>query len=156
MRWQWRTPWPESASELYRPRDFRLSTKIVRSANFFVDRWCHMFSVTDPYGRILGFADRSRYYFFQVAPQLYSRGWVGPVSDPLLLRKSGSAGNRTRTSGSVAGTLTTRPQRRWKWRTPTENYRRAYAGDLVGTRAGLTLWKRDGLFSLPGGIPNNL
>jgi hypothetical protein len=27
---------------------------------------------------------------------------VGPVPDPLLLRKSGSAGNRTRTSGSVA------------------------------------------------------
>jgi hypothetical protein len=30
-------------------------------------------SVTDPYGRILGFLDRSRYFFFQVAPQLYSR-----------------------------------------------------------------------------------
>jgi hypothetical protein len=27
---------------------------------------------------------------------------VGPVPDPLLLRKSGSAGNRIRTSGSVA------------------------------------------------------
>jgi hypothetical protein len=26
---------------------------------------------------------------------------VDPVPDPLLLRKSGSAGNRTRTSGSV-------------------------------------------------------
>jgi hypothetical protein len=33
---------------------------------------------------------------------LYSRGWVDPVPDPLLLRKSSSAGNRTRTSGSVA------------------------------------------------------
>jgi hypothetical protein len=53
--------------------------------------------------RILGFLDRSRYFFFQAAPQLYSRGWVDPVPDPLLLRKSGSAGNRTRTS---------RPQRR--------------------------------------------
>jgi hypothetical protein len=52
--------------------------------------------------RILGFLDRSRYFFFQVAPQLYSRGWVDPVPDPLRLRKSGSAGNRTRTSGSVA------------------------------------------------------
>jgi hypothetical protein len=38
----------------------------------FVDRGCHVFSVTDPYGRILGFLDRSRYFFFQVAPQLYS------------------------------------------------------------------------------------
>jgi hypothetical protein len=34
--------------------------------------------------------------------QLYSRGWVDPFPDPLLLRKSGSAGNWTRTSGSVA------------------------------------------------------
>jgi hypothetical protein len=46
--------------------------------------------------------------FYQVAPQLYSRGWVDPVPDPLLdfllffPRKSGSAGNRTRASGSVA------------------------------------------------------
>jgi hypothetical protein len=59
-------------------------------------------SVTDSYGLILGFLDRSRYFFFQAAPQLYSGGWVNPVPDPLLLRKSGSAGSRTRTSGSVA------------------------------------------------------
>jgi hypothetical protein len=39
--------------------------------------------------------DRNRYFFFQVAPHLSSRGWVGPVPDPLLLRKSGSAGNGT-------------------------------------------------------------
>jgi hypothetical protein len=32
-----------------------------------------MVSATDPPGRILGFLDRSRYYFFQVAPQLYSQ-----------------------------------------------------------------------------------
>jgi hypothetical protein len=59
-------------------------------------------SVTDPHGRILGFLDRSRYFFFQVALHLYARGLVDPVPDPLLLRKSGSAGNRTRASGSVA------------------------------------------------------
>jgi hypothetical protein len=41
-----------------------------------------MVSVTDPYGCIPGFLDRSRYYFFQVAPQLYSRGWVDPAPDP--------------------------------------------------------------------------
>jgi hypothetical protein len=58
-------------------------------------------SVTDPYGCILGFLDRSRYFFFQVAPQLYSRGCADPVPD-LLLRKSGNAGNRKRTSGSAA------------------------------------------------------
>jgi hypothetical protein len=44
----------------------------------------------------LGFLDRSHYFFIQVAPQLSSRGWVGTVPDPLLLRKSGRAGNRTR------------------------------------------------------------
>jgi hypothetical protein len=30
----------------------------------------------NPYGRILGFLDRSRYFFFQVAPQLYSQGYL--------------------------------------------------------------------------------
>jgi hypothetical protein len=44
---------------------------------------------------VFSFLDRIRYYFFQVAPQLYSRGWVDPVPDPMLLRKSGSAANRT-------------------------------------------------------------
>jgi hypothetical protein len=93
-----KAPWPESASELYQPSDRRWSAKLMTT---FADRGCHV-SVTDPYGRILGYLDRSRYFFFQVVPQLYSRGWVGSVPDPLLLRKSGSAGNRTRTSGSVA------------------------------------------------------
>jgi hypothetical protein len=63
---------------------------------------CRIVSVTNPYGRILRFLDRSRYYFFQVAPYLYSRGWVDFVPDPLFLRKSGSARNWTRISGSVA------------------------------------------------------
>jgi hypothetical protein len=49
-----------------------------------------------PYGRILGFLTQIRYVFFQVAPQFYSQGWVDPVPDPLILRKSGSAGNWTR------------------------------------------------------------
>jgi hypothetical protein len=44
----------------------------------------------------LCFLNRSRYFFIQVAPQLTSRGWVDPVPDPLLLRKSGSARGRTR------------------------------------------------------------
>jgi hypothetical protein len=79
------TSWCESASE--RARDRRLSAKLVPN---FADRVCHVVSVTDPYGRILGFLDRSRYFFFQVAPQLYSRGWVDPVPEPILLRKSGS------------------------------------------------------------------
>jgi hypothetical protein len=61
----------------------------------FADRGCCVVSATDPPGRSLGFLDRSRYYFFQVALQLSSQGWVNPVPDPLLLRKSGSSGNRT-------------------------------------------------------------
>jgi hypothetical protein len=38
----------------------------------------------------------------QVASQVSSRGWVDPVPDPLLLRKSGRAGNEPGTSGPVA------------------------------------------------------
>jgi CBS-domain-containing membrane protein len=55
------TPWPESASELYRPSDRRLAMKLVPD---FADRGCHVVSVTDPYGRILGFLDRTNYYDF--------------------------------------------------------------------------------------------
>jgi hypothetical protein len=93
------TPWPESVSELYRPIDRRLSATLVPT---FVDRGCRLVRVTDPYGSNLDFLDRSRYFFSQVAPQLHSRGWVNPVPGPVLLRKCGSAENRTRTSGSVA------------------------------------------------------
>jgi hypothetical protein len=70
-----------------------MSAKLVPT---LADRGCRVVSATESHGRILGFIDRSRYYFFQIAPQLYSRGWVDPVPDPLLLRKSGSDGNRTR------------------------------------------------------------
>jgi hypothetical protein len=55
-----------------------------------------VFSVANPHGRNFDFLDRSRYYFFLVAPQLSLRGWVDHVPDPLLLTKSGTAGNRTR------------------------------------------------------------
>jgi hypothetical protein len=48
----------------------RLSAKLMPT---FADRRCRVVSSTDPHGRILGFLDRSRYYFFQIAPQLYSR-----------------------------------------------------------------------------------
>jgi hypothetical protein len=44
----------------------------------FAHRGRRVVGATDPHGRILGFLDWSRYYFFQVAPQLCSRGWVGP------------------------------------------------------------------------------
>jgi hypothetical protein len=53
------TVWPESASELYRPSDCRLSAKLLPT---FADRGCHVVSVTDPYVRIIAFLDRSRYF----------------------------------------------------------------------------------------------
>jgi hypothetical protein len=93
------TPWPECTIELYRPSDRRLSAKLVPT---FADRRCHMVSVTDSYGHILDFLDRSRYFFLYIAPQLYSRDWVDPVPNPILLTKRGRARNRTRTSGFVA------------------------------------------------------
>jgi hypothetical protein len=61
------TPRPESD----RPSDRRLSAKLLPT---FTDRGCHVVNVTDPYGSILCFLDRSRYFSFQVAPRLYSRG----------------------------------------------------------------------------------
>jgi hypothetical protein len=51
------------------PTDRRLSVKLVPT---FADRGCRVVRATDPQSRILGFLDRSRYCFFQVAPQLYS------------------------------------------------------------------------------------
>jgi hypothetical protein len=38
------------------------------SANFLRIEGCRVVSVADPYGRNLCFLDRSRYFFFQVAP----------------------------------------------------------------------------------------
>jgi hypothetical protein len=53
------TPWSESASELYRPSDRHLLAKWLPT---FEDRGCHVVSVTYPYGRILGFLVRIRYF----------------------------------------------------------------------------------------------
>jgi hypothetical protein len=63
--------WPVAANEMYRPSDLHLSAKLVPT---FADRGCYVVSVTDPYCSILGFLDWSRYFFFHVAPQLFSRG----------------------------------------------------------------------------------
>jgi hypothetical protein len=54
-----KTPWSESACELYRLSDRRLSAKLVPT---FADRGCHVVSVTDPYARILDFLDHSRHF----------------------------------------------------------------------------------------------
>jgi hypothetical protein len=47
--------WLESASKLYQRSDRSLSAKLALT---FVDRGCHMVSVTDPYSHILNFIDR--------------------------------------------------------------------------------------------------
>jgi hypothetical protein len=92
-----KTPWSETASELYRPSDRRLSTKWLPTfADRGVPRGLRDGSLR-PYSR---FSRQEPLFFYQVAPQLYSRGWVDPVQDPLLFFCS--AGNRTRASGSVA------------------------------------------------------
>jgi hypothetical protein len=61
----------------------------------------------------LSFLDRSCYFFSVVALHLSSRGWVDPVPDWLLLRKSSSAGKWTRALWDCSpGTLTTIPHKR--------------------------------------------
>jgi hypothetical protein len=40
-----KSPWPESASELYQPRDRHMSAKLVPT---FTDRGCRVVSATDP------------------------------------------------------------------------------------------------------------
>jgi hypothetical protein len=70
------TPWSESASELYRPSDRRFSAKWLPT---FADKGCHVVSVTDS-----RFSRQEPLLFYQVAPQLYSRGWVDPVPDSLI------------------------------------------------------------------------
>jgi hypothetical protein len=85
-------PWLWSASELCRPSDRRLLAKSCQLLRIEGVAWS---AQRIPPIVSLGFLDGSRYLFFQVAPQLSSRGWVDPVPDPLLLGKSGSAGNLT-------------------------------------------------------------
>jgi hypothetical protein len=80
-------------SMTYLSSDRRLSAKLMPT---FADRGCHVVSAANLHGLNFDFLDRSRYYFFQVSPQMSSRGWVDPVPDSLLLRKSGSTGNRIR------------------------------------------------------------
>jgi hypothetical protein len=72
--------------------------------NFFADRGCHVVSVTDPYGRILGFLDSAATFLSSSSSVVFTR-LGGPRSRPTTFF---SGGNRTRSSGSVS----TRPQRR--------------------------------------------
>jgi hypothetical protein len=76
-----KTPCSESASELYRMSDRRLSAKWLPT---FSDRGVphgQCDGSLRPYSR---FSRQEPLLFYQVAHQLYSRGWVHPVTDPLL------------------------------------------------------------------------
>jgi hypothetical protein len=79
-------PWPQCASELFRPSDRLLSAKLVST---FVDGGFNVVSVTDRYARILGFLNRSRYFFFQVAPQLWPPLFSSGKSSWLHIRRPG-------------------------------------------------------------------
>jgi hypothetical protein len=93
-----KTPWSESANELYRPRNRRLSAKWLPT---FADREVTRGQREGSLRTYSLFSRQEPLLFYQVAPQLYKRGWVHPVPD-LLLFFSGSAGNRSRAFGSVA------------------------------------------------------
>jgi hypothetical protein len=57
--------------KLYRSSNRRIPSKLMPT---FADRGYRVVSAADPHGRILSLLDRSRNCFFQVDPQLYSRG----------------------------------------------------------------------------------
>jgi hypothetical protein len=57
-------------------------------------------SVTDTYGRILGFLDRSHYFSIKQLLSCTHEAESNPFQTHYFF--SGSAGNRTRASGSVA------------------------------------------------------
>jgi hypothetical protein len=85
---------PSSASELYWLIDRHLSTKLVST---FVDRGVSRGQRGGSRTVVnLRFLDRSRYFSFKQLLIYPHKAWVDPVPDPLLLRISGSAGNRTR------------------------------------------------------------
>jgi hypothetical protein len=81
------TPWPEYASGLYWPSNCRLSAKLVST---FANRRCHVVSVTDPNGSILGLDRSSSYFLFQVIPIYIAILVTGlwDVKDPTLSGQS--------------------------------------------------------------------
>jgi hypothetical protein len=67
------TPWPESVSKLYCPSNRRLSAKLVPT---FAGRRCHVVSVTDHCGHILGFLDhplllKKKYLFSSILGRIH-------------------------------------------------------------------------------------
>jgi hypothetical protein len=69
----------------------------------FADRGCCVVSATDPPGHILGFLDRSRYYFFLVVilTSTHEAEWT-PFQTQCLSENLEAPGIEPKTSGSVA------------------------------------------------------
>jgi hypothetical protein len=88
--WQKEIPWPESTSELYQPSDRRLSAKLMPT---FADRGCHVVSVTDLYGHILGSLDRNVHLVLRIIwhwiepprPLYFRARWLTDHKDSFLL-----------------------------------------------------------------------
>jgi hypothetical protein len=86
-------------SKLYRLSYRRLSAKLVP---IVADGRRRVVSTTDPHGHILGFSRSEPLLFLRSSCSIVLTRLSGPVPDPVTVRKSGSAGNRTQTAGSVA------------------------------------------------------
>jgi hypothetical protein len=78
----------------------------------FEDSGCHVVSVTDPSGRFLGFLDRSRYSFFQVAHSCTQEAEWTPFQTVYFSENLVAPGIEPGPVDLWPGTLTTRPQRR--------------------------------------------
>jgi hypothetical protein len=106
------TPWSESASELYRPSDRRLSAKWLPN---FADRVCHVVSVTDSYGLILVFLYRSRYFFLSSSSSVVLTRLSGLRSRPTTYFFLVVPGIEPGPPDLQPRTLTIRPQMRFYW-----------------------------------------
>jgi hypothetical protein len=76
------TPCPQSTSELYPPIDRPFVAKLPT----FTERY-YVISVTDPYGCILGFLGRSRYFFLSSSSSVVLTRLSGPRSRPTTPQK---------------------------------------------------------------------
>jgi hypothetical protein len=118
------------------PSDSHLSAKLVPT---FSDRGCHVVSVTDPHGNIHGFLDRSHYFFFQVAPQLYL---IEPLTCGSAARNSG--GQRLVGLFTVTHVVSILPWWQREWFLPATVRHCRWLHDWQSTRLLLTF----------GNIPN--
>jgi hypothetical protein len=92
------TPWPESASELFRPRDRRLSAKLVPT---FADRGVSRIQRNGSLRLHSRLSRPEPLLFLPSSSSVVLARLGGSRSRPTTSQKSGSAGYQTRTSGPV-------------------------------------------------------